>query len=318
MTFAFTGSAFIQNSAQNNDAHDAFKWDNLAGLGPDRRVGLASLVHKGTVYDGGWLSEGLVASLLIINSFMVNGIGPDDPDATWNVTLTGVTVRDHATILAPMIELVVYPFAPEKMFRLNVHVSDLAMSDAVALMSHSYDGIYSLLGANQGVTSFERSRFESNGCFNVDAKGLGGLHHTSKGNLVASYANSEWVGNAAGNGAAMYTLFSSAIHVDQCLFRNNVATLGGGAIYFGSGLNTVLLIERSIFEANAVRPPQTDEGNAPATVVVGTRDMGEGAPFRPVWRIDDGPVHGIGWDVCQAVICNPCLILTLYSPIQSS
>ena len=51
-----------------------------------------------------------------------------------------------------------------------------------------------------------------------------------------------------------------------------------------------------------MRPPQTDEGNAPATVVMGTRDMGEEGAFTPVWRIDDGPVHGIGWDICQAII----------------
>ena len=30
--------------------------------------------------------------------------------------------------------------------------------------------------------------------------------------------------------------------------------------------------------------------------------MGEGNPNRPIWRIDDGPVYGIGWDMCQAVM----------------
>ena len=41
---------------------------------------------------------------------------------------------------------------------------------------------------------------------------------------------------------------------------------------------------------------------APATVVLFTDSMGEEGIKRPVWRIDDGPVHGIGWDVCQAVM----------------
>jgi hypothetical protein len=60
------------------------------------------------------------------------------------------------------------------------------------------------------------------------------------------------------------------------------------------------MIERSVFELNAVRPLPTVP--AAATVVLFTEQMGEGAWYRPVWRIDDGPVHGIGWDVCQAVM----------------
>jgi hypothetical protein len=51
---------------------------------------------------------------------------------------------------------------------------------------------------------------------------------------------------------------------------------------------------------NAVRPLPTVL--APATVVIFTQNMGEESEQRPVWRIDDGPVHGIGWDVCQAVM----------------
>lgn len=51
---------------------------------------------------------------------------------------------------------------------------------------------------------------------------------------------------------------------------------------------------------NAVRPLPTVP--AAATVVLFTDQMGEGNPNRPIWRIDDGPVHGIGWDLCQAVM----------------
>jgi hypothetical protein len=51
---------------------------------------------------------------------------------------------------------------------------------------------------------------------------------------------------------------------------------------------------------NAVRPLPTVP--AAATVVLFTDGMGEGSTLRNVWRIDDGPVHGIGWDVCQAVM----------------
>eukprot|EP01046_Picozoa_sp_COSAG06_P094118 COSAG06_NODE_40284_length_403_cov_1.013158_2_plen_56_part_01 len=51
---------------------------------------------------------------------------------------------------------------------------------------------------------------------------------------------------------------------------------------------------------NVVRPLPTVP--AAATVVTFTSDNGEESVHRPVWRIDDGPVHGIGWDVCQAVM----------------
>ena len=64
--------------------------------------------------------------------------------------------------------------------------------------------------------------------------------------------------------------------------------------------NNQLLIERSVFEMNAVRPLPTVP--AAATVVLFTDQMGEESHNRPIWRIDDGPVHGIGWDVCQAVM----------------
>ena len=64
--------------------------------------------------------------------------------------------------------------------------------------------------------------------------------------------------------------------------------------------NNQLLIERSVFEMNAVRPLPTVP--AAATVVIFTDSNGEGTPHRNVWRIDDGPVYGIGWEMCQAVM----------------
>ena len=78
------------------------------------------------------------------------------------------------------------------------------------------------------------------------------------------------------------------------------AVVRSGAINFAAAYNTELLIERSVFERNAVRPLPTVP--AAATVELFTQDMGEESICRPVWRIDDGPVHGIGWDVCQAIM----------------
>jgi predicted outer membrane repeat protein len=316
MTFEWTDCRFIQNSVTlrgGEQGHDGYYWDSLSGLGPDRRVGFTSLVHTRTVYDGGYSSTGLVSALVCPGSVIViEAFGPSDPDATWNLTLTDVTYRDHAVMLLPGPVYSLIPFAvPDKLFRLNVHVSNLTMSDNVALLSHLFDSMNFLTASSSGtVSSVAQSRFESNGNFNIDAQGMGGFTLSGPAappgfcRPLATFANSEWDGNAGGNGAAIYAMLEIDVQIDQCLFINNIATRGGGAIYFGTVQSSELFIVRSIFEANAVRSPQIGESNAPATVVMNTGGMGEGAGSLPIWRIDDGPVYGIGWDVCQAVIAR--------------
>ena len=55
-----------------------------------------------------------------------------------------------------------------------------------------------------------------------------------------------------------------------------------------------LLLERSLLESNMVQVPVTEEADTPATVVVFTGGLGQGAQdlfgayMAPVWRIDDG------------------------------
>eukprot|EP01045_Picozoa_sp_COSAG04_P051878 COSAG04_NODE_21813_length_367_cov_0.574627_1_plen_108_part_10 len=69
-----------------------------------------------------------------------------------------------------------------------------------------------------------------------------------------------------------------------------------------------MLVEQSIFHSNAVRQAQTQEARVPATVMAYTGFMGEDSfiGFDTgyhyfVWRIDDGPIHGLPWELCQAV-----------------
>ena len=71
-----------------------------------------------------------------------------------------------------------------------------------------------------------------------------------------------------------------------------------------------MLIQRSILESNAVRVRQSDEEDTPATVMVFTGGLGDGsqaptegdalAYHAPVWRIDDGPVFGVPFELCEA------------------
>jgi hypothetical protein len=315
MTFTLTDCRFIQNSvslAGGEQGADGYQWASLSGLGPDRRVGLASLVHTRTVYDGGYSSTGLVAALVDpINCIIIDGGGESEPDATWNATLTDVTMRDHASVLFPGPAFLVYPPVVGQQIKLNLHVSNLTMSNNIAAgLPHWLDAVTFLTGTTQeGLISFAQSRFESNGNFEIDAQGMGGIHLFAPAALpgfdrpLAMFVSCEWDGNAAGYGAAIYAMNEIDVRIDQCLFKDNVVTLGGGAVYFGAVMSSELLIMSSIFEANAVRPPQTGESNAPATVVMSTESMGEeSVDVSPVWRIDDGPVHGIGWDLCQAVM----------------
>jgi hypothetical protein len=234
MTFAFESSGFIQNSAASEPAHDGYFWDNLGGMGPDRRAGFTSLVHTGTLYDGGYSTEGLVSSFLGTSYFIVDGTSPDEPDATWNVTLTGVTYQDHATALINAPIFAIFPRAPEKSFELNLHTFDVTATDNVALISHLYDALYILWFTNAGTAFVARTRFERNGRFSADAAGMGGIHvlgaPTVKAGLARprlTFVDSEWTGNQAGYGGAIYVADQYDVQIDRCLFRDNVATKQG-------------------------------------------------------------------------------------------
>ena len=234
MTFTWESSTFIQNSAASDIAHDGYYWDDLSGLGSDKRVGFTSLVHTDTLYDGGYSTEGLVSSILTLTAFTIAGASPDEPDATWNVTLTGVTCQDHATFLMPFPAYFVYPIQPEKSFELNLHVTDLTVTDNVALITHPYDAIYFLYCGNRGSAFFERSRFERNGRISADAGAIGGVNLAGTSAVKpgmaryrSTFVNSEWTGNQAGYGAALYIRNQHDVQVDRCLFRDNVATKGG-------------------------------------------------------------------------------------------
>jgi len=146
-----------------------------------------------------------------------------------------VTYQDHATYLLPCPLIMVYPIVPDKSFELNLHVTDLTVTDNIGLINHQYDSWYGPGGqANRGTGVFARSRFERNGRFSADAGGMGGI---ACGGVIAvkeglaryrsTFVDSEWTGNQAGTGAAIYVLNQHDVQVDRCLFRENVATKGG-------------------------------------------------------------------------------------------
>jgi hypothetical protein len=127
-----------------------------------------------------------------------------------------------------------YPVMPEKSFQLNIHVTDLTVTDDVALITHAYDAMYFALWANRGTNFFARARFERNGRFSADAAGPGGTHlggtdsvKTGLAPYQSTVVDSEWTGNQAGQGAAIWVASQHDVQIDRCLFRENVATKGG-------------------------------------------------------------------------------------------
>ena len=69
-----------------------------------------------------------------------------------------------------------------------------------------------------------------------------------------------------------------------------------------------MTIAESVFDSNALRPPPdappvdlTVRVNTGGFVIDPATDLTADAVdnFLPIWRIDDGPVYGISWGLCQ-------------------
>ena len=178
------------------------------------------------LYDGGFSTEGLIGGVLILTWFGVDGSSLREPDATWSVTMNNVTYQDHAMIVDPSLSIAVFPFddgVPR--IRLDMHVSDLVMRDNIAVVSASYwDSIYAACMPNFGEVVWEQVRFERNGCFADTAAGMGGVmqygtlkpYAPNDPPATVAYISTEWNGNAAGKGAALYISDElSLIHISE-------------------------------------------------------------------------------------------------------
>ena len=136
MTFEFSSSAFIQNAnslaVYGNVANDAYVWESVSPFGPDRAT---SRIHVlGTVYDGGYSSEGLVSAYCCSTSFLVSFFTGDEPDAHYTATLIDVTYRDFASIVVPGpgYSAALYPEIEQAIDRAFLNVSGMTVSDCVA------------------------------------------------------------------------------------------------------------------------------------------------------------------------------------------
>ena len=99
------------------------------------------------------------------------------------------------------------------------------------------------------------------------------------------------------------------------MFRENVAYVGGGAIYVMGLEVSTFLVDDSVFDANAVQTPP-DAGGVEVTVRVNTGGSQPGASeyVVPIWRVDDGPVYGIPWEHCQSALQYSLASVPPHSP----
>ena len=72
-----------------------------------------------------------------------------------------------------------------------------------------------------------------------------------------------------------------------------------------------MTITESVFDSNALRPPPdappvelTVRVNTGGFIIDPATDLTSDAvdTYLPIWRIDDGPVYGIPWELCQRAV----------------
>jgi hypothetical protein len=307
MQFVFEDVDYVHNLATFMQ-HEIYVYNSL--IAPDRRrTGESWFQQKRCHFDGGW-SEGIVG---IIPSTMISYETSDDPEAMMNVTLEGTTVVDHTAALWSMFQMFGWwPPQPDLEVQWNLHVTDYNLAGNQMLTSgDTYDSAFFADFGHHSLV--ERSRFEDSGPVVPGSIGVGGWAiYRAKSALpwnrpTVRFVNTEFNRNTAANGAAVGIVDGVVdLFFDSCVFRGNTASRAGGAIAFDAGPSSKLWIERSIFESNVVSIPQSDEMTTPAVVTVNTGGLGEGSqdPYgayhMPVWRIDNGPVFGVPWEMCEA------------------
>eukprot|EP01045_Picozoa_sp_COSAG04_P021668 COSAG04_NODE_2355_length_4284_cov_2.515173_1_plen_1336_part_01 len=286
--------------------HEEISW--AAHSGPTLRSGVASARRTDNHYDGGFTSAGIF-NYLVATITWVNADCPDEPDATWVGSYEGCTVDDHASWFGAFsVWSMVSPVLPDKLIRAEFKFVDSSITNSIVLdPGTNFDGAYMCALLGQGSWLVDRGCFERSGNFDQNAVGQGGIvaYAPTAGSIVPSweFSNSAWAGNAGGNGPAFYMVFGNfALRFFRCTFRENVAYQSAGAILVQGPALSILLVEESVFESNAVRKSSTDASGMDVTVRLNTGGFPIADPNGysvPIWRIDDGAVHGISWEQCQ-------------------
>eukprot|EP01045_Picozoa_sp_COSAG04_P012063 COSAG04_NODE_797_length_10240_cov_3.294547_5_plen_357_part_00 len=248
--------------------NDGIGWVVDGFMGADRRFGVASLAITNSHWDGGFSSAGVFTYALSGSVSYVDANGEDEPDARWEVTSQGCDFVDHGGFYS--VHTVCHrpwPILPDTQIRYDYTLADSVVTDSVGMApSDLFDATYIILSTPEGSYQVDRCRFERSGNFNPAAvAGTGGisLFPPPGGSYTVTFefADSDWIGNAAGSGPAVYAVFGNYhLAFVRCLFRENTAYKGGGAIAVMGPASSTLLVDDSIFDANAVRVPMDGAG----------------------------------------------------------
>ena len=80
-----------------------------------------------------------------------------------------------------------------------------------------------------------------------------------------------------------------------------------------------MTIAESVFDSNALQPPPdappvdvTVRVNTGGFVIDPSTDLASDAVanYLPIWRIDDGPVYGISWELCQRAMQSSLTVVS--------
>ena len=286
------------------DAHMGVDGLFAAGAETHLREGLASVIFTDTLIDGGWDELQLFAyqcSTLI----KIDGAAQDEPNARWNFTMNRHEVRNTKAWSSPFFGAYVNPPVSDKMLHLDYQFVDSRIVGLGSLAEGWEENVYMIHMQAIGSARFERSRFLENGRATTGG-GTGGIWAAvpSVGGALTptlEFIGSEWIGNKAGIGPAVYVGQGQVgVIFVRCFFRNNIAYKSGGAISMQGTEAASLAISSSIFQSNSVQVSAAgEEIEVPVIVRTGNSGLGTGpanAPdfyFAPVWRNDGGPVYGL-------------------------
>ena len=190
--------------------------------GTELRTGVASVALQDNLLDGG-AAVGILSYNTLLTQCRVGGMGPDEPDATWEFSLQRCTYENSAAFyIVAALSLQLAPPLPDKQLRLRAHVADLNMRDCVTISptGSPFDGLYYIITGTE--TLVERSRFERNGIFSETSGSGPSIWPFPGGETATTYQHvaSEWRENAAGRGPATYVLPGNLVLLyRQCLFR---------------------------------------------------------------------------------------------------
>jgi hypothetical protein len=166
----------------------------------------------------------------------------------------------------------------------HIYIADFVVKDIT-----SYGGQYGAWNIQSDHIEFNRVRFENNHACDTCPGGALRMELTRSSKMQ----NMEFIGNSAGNGGALWLGGGASHELSQCLFQDNVAISGGGAINWIQTADVDLLVRSSTFVNNQVRLSGTAFSDVLFRLFTGAAGIGYAgshndealAAVHPIWFV---------------------------------